>query len=167
MNNASGAITSASARNWTKVANTVSKSRSVLACRIWSCSPRVRAADCKFSRYVLCHKGAGRVDEERNDIRRGYQLAQQLQPLRPQLRVQVGHARDIAARSGKAGDKSSRDRVSSHLEDDGNRRWSPPLPPVPQACYRAQQSRSPDGEPNRPPTPAIDHSGRPPSGIRS
>ena len=39
----------------------------------------------------------------------------------PQLRVQVGHARDIAARSDKAGDKSGRDWVSSHLEYDRNR----------------------------------------------
>ena len=73
-------------------------------------------------RYGLCNKGAGRVDEKRNDVRRGYQLAQQFQPLRPQLRVHVGHAGDIAARSVEAGDKSSRDRISSDLEYDGNRR---------------------------------------------
>ena len=33
---------------------------------------------------------------------------QQLQPLRPQFCIQAGHARDIAPRSGEAGDKSSR-----------------------------------------------------------
>jgi hypothetical protein len=38
-------------------------------------------------RYALCNKGAGRVDEKRNDVRRGYQLAQQFQPLRNKLRI--------------------------------------------------------------------------------
>ena len=41
-----------------------------------------------------------------NDGRRGDQLVQQLQPLRPYLHVQRGHAREVAARSVQAGDKS-------------------------------------------------------------
>jgi hypothetical protein len=46
----------------------------------------------------------------------------QLKPLRSYLRSQVGHARDIAARPGKAGDKSNRDWVAPHQEHDRYRR---------------------------------------------
>ncbi len=42
--NASGLITSPSARCWTRVAKTMSKSLSVLACRTWSLSPSAPAA---------------------------------------------------------------------------------------------------------------------------
>jgi hypothetical protein len=122
MNIASGAITSASARNWAKVANYRIEVALGAGIQDMELQPEGAGSRLQVFRYVLCNKGAGRVDEERNDLRRGYQLAQQLQPLRPQLRVQSGHARDISARSGEAGDKSSRDRVSSHLEYDGNRR---------------------------------------------
>jgi hypothetical protein len=47
---------------------------------------------------------------------------QRLQPLRPHLNAQRGHARNVAARPVQAGDKSSFDRVDPCLEDDGNRR---------------------------------------------
>ena len=48
LKNGSLPITSAPACNRGKVAKTVSKSGSVLACRMWSCSVRVRAASCMF-----------------------------------------------------------------------------------------------------------------------
>ena len=41
-------MTSAPACNWIKVAKTVSKSRSLLACKTWSCSPRAWAAACEM-----------------------------------------------------------------------------------------------------------------------
>ena len=43
--------------------------------------------------------------------RRRDQLVQQLQPLRPQLQVQIAHARDVAARPVQAGDKAELDRI--------------------------------------------------------
>jgi len=45
-----------------------------------------------------------------------------LQALRPQLRVQVADAREVAARAGEARDKSRRHRVDPQLKNDGNRR---------------------------------------------
>ncbi len=66
--------------------------------------------------------GISRVDEDSHDGRRGDQLVQQLQPLGPQLHVQRGHAGEVAAGSVQAGDKSSRDRIATGLEDDRNRR---------------------------------------------
>src|SRR5262245_30618858 len=48
-----------------------------------------------------------------NDLRRRYQLAQQLQPLWRQLCVYIGHTCDVAA-------QSSRYRVGTRLEYDGN-----------------------------------------------
>ena len=52
----------------------------------------------------------------------GTNLVQQLQPLRPYLHVQRDHAREVAARSAEAGDKTSLDRVAAAVEDDRNRR---------------------------------------------
>ena len=60
----------------------------------------------QVSRLGLGNSGIGRVDEQGNDGRRGDQLVQQFQPLRPYLHVQDGHAREVAARSVQAGDKS-------------------------------------------------------------
>jgi hypothetical protein len=47
---------------------------------------------------------------------------QQAELLRPYLHAQVGHAREVAARSVQAGDKSHQDRIEPYLEDDRNRR---------------------------------------------
>ena len=66
--------------------------------------------------------GIGRVDEQRHDARRGKQLVQQFQPLRRYLHVQLGHARDVAARPVKAGDEAELDRVAARFEDDRNGR---------------------------------------------
>ena len=70
----------------------------------------------------LGKSGIGRVDEQRHDARRGNQLVQQFQPLRRYLHVQLGHARDVAARPVKAGDEAELDRVAAHFEDDRNGR---------------------------------------------
>src|SRR5262249_40568519 len=53
----------------------------------------------QVSCIYLGKSGIGRVDEVRKGARRGDQFVQQFQPLRRYLRVQVGHARDVAARS--------------------------------------------------------------------
>jgi hypothetical protein len=45
---------------------------------------------------------------------------QQLKPLRRYLHAQVGHARNIAARSVEAGNKSECDRISCDLEHNRN-----------------------------------------------
>ena len=81
---------------------------------------------------------------------------QHLQPLRRKLRVQRGHAREVAARSVQAGDKSKLHRVAPGGEDDWNcrsRRFG-------RQCRRnsdPRRSRPPVGEPGRPPVPGTDH----------
>jgi hypothetical protein len=47
---------------------------------------------------------------------------QQFRQLRSYLHVQLGHARDIAARSVEAGHKTEPDRVGGRFEDNGNDR---------------------------------------------
>src|SRR5260370_39538171 len=64
----------------------------------------------------------GRVEEQGDVGSRGYDLVQQLQPLRQQLRIQVGCAREVAAGPGETGDKSELDRVAADREDDRDRR---------------------------------------------
>ena len=50
----------------------------------------------------LGKNGIGRVDEERNDARRGDQLMQQLQSLRRYLLIQLSDAGDVAPRPVEA-----------------------------------------------------------------
>ena len=52
----------------------------------------------------LGKNGIGRVDEERNNARRGDQLMQQFQSLRRHLLVQLSDAGDVAARPDEARD---------------------------------------------------------------
>src|SRR5438552_9779623 len=110
LKNVSGLITSAFARSWTMVAKTGSKSRSVLAFSTWSCSPRARAAGCKARKKPSAILGLV-IDQQSNDGRCGYQFAQQFQPLRPHLYVQVRYAGQVAAGPVEAGDKPNLDRV--------------------------------------------------------
>ena len=98
-------------------------------------------------------------------LRRGDQLAQQLQPLRPQLGVQVADAGEVAARPGQAGDKSRRHRVDPPVERRSGSSSSLPWPPRTAAAHRAQSQRL-DAEPDRRPTPAIVRFGPPPSETR-
>src|SRR5216683_8325753 len=65
----------------------------------------------QVSRYGVGTSAIGRVDQYGEVRRCGDQLMQQVQPLRPQLHVQDAHARDVAARSAQAGDKSNLYRV--------------------------------------------------------
>ena len=68
----------------------------------------------QVSRLGLC-TGIGRVDEHRNNRRRGDQLAQQLQPLRPYLvQTQVVTPVMLPAGSVQAGDESRRDGVEPY-----------------------------------------------------
>jgi hypothetical protein len=57
--------------------------------------------------------GIGRIDEDRHDGHRGKKLVQQFQPLRRYHHVQLGYARDVAARSVKAGDESKSNWVAA------------------------------------------------------
>ena len=72
------------------------------------------------SRKVLSNARTGAVDEQSNDGRCGYQFVQQLQPLRPDLYVQIGYSRQVPAGSVQAGDKPNLDRVDRYREDDWN-----------------------------------------------
>jgi len=58
------------------------------------------------------------VDEHGHASGRGHQLAQEFQPLCPQLDTEKIDACRIAARPGKAGDKTRPDRVFGNGEDD-------------------------------------------------
>ena len=51
-------------------------------------------------------------------MRRRKQLVQQFQPLRRYLGVRLSHARDVAARTVKAGNEAELNRVGARLEDD-------------------------------------------------
>src|SRR5262249_50624073 len=62
------------------------------------------------------------VDECRHNGCCRDQLVQELQALRPYFQIQRSHARDIATRAAKAGNKPSRDWVGCYPEDDWNRR---------------------------------------------
>jgi hypothetical protein len=56
----------------------------------------------------------------RRDTSSGDQLMQQFQPLRRYLHVGLGDARDVAARTVKAGDEAEPDRIGRRFEDDRN-----------------------------------------------
>ena len=93
----------------------------------------------RISRYGF-GSGSGRVDEQGHDGRRGDQLMQQLQPLRPDLHVQDAHAREVASRPVQAGDKAKRQRVAPTTKRSGSSRLLPLLA-VPQGHSR--RSRPP------------------------
>jgi hypothetical protein len=146
-------MTSASVCSWTRVANTVSKSRSVLACRTCSCSPRVRAAACRSRTNGSPIVGLVGLT--------GQQFAQQLQPLRRYLDVQVGHARQVAAGSVQAGDEAEFNRIGGCGEDRGDRRGRRLGP----QGWWSQRALPPGDESAPPPAPAVARIGPPPSGI--
>jgi hypothetical protein len=66
----------------------------------------------------LSEGGTGRVNKHAETGRGGQQLVQQLEPLRPHLCIQVGHACQVAAGPAQACNKSNLDRVNSYPEDD-------------------------------------------------
>ena len=70
------------------------------------------------SQKALSNTRTGGIDQQSNDGRCGYQFAQQLQPLRPHLYVQVRYAGQVAAGPVEAGDKPNLDRVDRYREDD-------------------------------------------------
>src|SRR6267378_1258604 len=74
------------------------------------------------SQKALSNTRTGGIDQQSNDGRCGYQFAQQLQPLRPHLYVQVRYAGQVAAGPVEAGDKPNLDRVDRYREDDRNGR---------------------------------------------
>ena len=94
------------------------------------------------------------------------QLAQQSQPLRRQLGDEKIDAGRIAARPVEAGDQAELDGVVADAEHDRDRRGRRLGRERRRTCW-SRRSRSPGGGPDRPPAPATDHSGLPPSGIRS
>src|SRR5262249_12662710 len=109
--------------------------------------------------------GIGWVDERGNDGRRWYQLVRQLQSFRHYLHVQLGHARDVAARPIEASDETELNRIAGGGEDNGNRRNRPLLPPALQGYWR--RSLPPDDQPAQPPRPALVLFARPPSDTHS
>src|SRR5262245_13066734 len=113
---------SASGRSRTKVAKAASISRPVLALKTWICSPMARAASSTSRNVLSAFRGGGRIDEHGHTSRSGHQLTQELQPLCHQLTTEKIDTRHVAARAGKAGDKTEPHRVFVDGEDDGDRR---------------------------------------------
>ena len=65
-------------------------------------------------------RGIFRIDEEADHGAGGHQLAQQLEPLRPERIDQEGRARDVAARPVEACDKAEPHRIGPDREHDRN-----------------------------------------------
>ena len=166
MNIASGAITSASARSWAKVPNAVSNSRSVLAFRILSCSPSVRAVDCKSLDIVSAIKELVGLTRSATIFAVGTSSRSSSSRFGPSSVFKF--ATPVTLPPGRA-------RLATSPATTGSDPIWKTMGIVAVAAFAAsaagvlpaQQLHSLDGEPNRPPMPAIDHSGRPPNGIRS
>ena len=110
---------SASARSWTKVAKTASKSRSVLASRMWSCSPRVWAAAFRSPEKASARVGLVGSTSAPTILDTGQQFVQHLQPLRPYLTFRLVTPVRLPPGRFQAGDKSNLNRVDRYAEDDG------------------------------------------------
>ena len=67
-------------------------------------------------------RGIGRIDQHGNPNGLGHQVVQQPQPLGRNIRDEKIDAGRVAARPGKAGDKTQLDRVFADAEDDRDRR---------------------------------------------
>ena len=164
--NASGPITSAPARSWTKVA----KDRIEVAFGAGVAGHGAAARGCGPPPAGLSigprQVGLVGLTSTAMMVAVGTNSCSSSSRFGPSSALIRGHAREVAARSVQAGDKSDRDRVAAGHEDDRNRRGRRLCRPGPQECW-PRQSRSPDDEPDRPPAPAIDRIGPPPSGIRS
>jgi hypothetical protein len=66
-------------------------------------------------------RASRRVDEHGDPSCARHEFAQQFQPLCSQLAAEEINARQVAAWPGETGDKTTSDRVVSHIEDDGDR----------------------------------------------
>jgi hypothetical protein len=73
-------------------------------------------------RLQITYSGTRRVDEQRDAGGRRKKLVQEFEPLRSHLCIQRHYAREVAAWSAQAGDKSKFDRIARYVEDDRNRR---------------------------------------------
>jgi len=74
------------------------------------------------SQRDLGQRSKGWIDQHGHTSRCGYQLAQKFEPLCCQFAPEPIDACQIAARPGKAGDKTQLDRVFAADENDGDRR---------------------------------------------
>src|SRR6516164_4584444 len=84
--------------------------------------PKKPCGSLQVSRYYFRIAWICWVDECSHDGCCRDNLVQEFQALRPHFQIQRGHARDIATRAAKAGNKPSRDRIGCYPEDDWNRR---------------------------------------------
>ena len=121
MKNASGAITSAPTCSCANVAKTESKSRSLVACRIWSCRPKLPAVRCRSFDTDFAISGLVGLTRSATSVALGTNSRSSWSLFRHQFGVYVGYPGNIAARSREAGDKPSRDGINAHLEDNGDR----------------------------------------------
>ena len=108
----------------------------------------------------------GRVDEQRDGVAVGTSSCSNSSRFGASSACQMGYAGDVAARPVEAGDEAEPGPDRRRLRRRSEWSWSPPWPQVPQGC-RSRRSRPPDGEPDRPPAPAVDRIDPPPSDIRS
>ena len=104
-----------------RLAKAVSNSRSVLACRTWSCSPRVRAAACMSCVNVSARRISG-IDEHGNRVAVGITSCSSSSRFGPSSATNDAHASEVAARSVEAGNKPTLDRIEPAEKNDRNRR---------------------------------------------
>jgi hypothetical protein len=69
--------------------------------------------------------GTGWINEGTKKGRRGNQFMQQFEPLRPEVRTQRGHPREVASWMVEAGDKPARNWIAAQKKDDRNRHGRP------------------------------------------
>ena len=67
---------------------------------------------CLQVRHIPGRGDTGRIRDDSNNGSLRNELADQLEPLRPQLNAQVGRASDVGARSVEASDETELDRVA-------------------------------------------------------
>ena len=110
----------------------------------------------------------GRVDEQR-DCSRLWAPARAAAPAASPLARAVKKLTPVTLPPGRLrlATRPSFDRVAAAVEDDRNRRGRRLGRECRRGRRRSRQSPLPGGEPDRPPVPAVDRIGPPPSDIRS
>ena len=151
--------TSPPTRNWLSLAKASSISWSELTLRIWISRPNASAAACTCFRNASLNVSSVGLTSSAMTAALGINSLQQLQPFRCHQLVRLHDAGDVAARPAKAGDKAEFGLDRRPFRKQSEWSWLPPLlrQALPGCWWR--QSRSPPGEPDRPPAPAGDRCG--------
>src|SRR5262249_18943890 len=92
--------------------------------RCWNAKHEVAARACEPLPAGLAwwtrKSGIGRVDERSHECRSRDKLTHDFQPFRRYVDIQLGHARDVSARSIETGDKTEFDWITCKFKVDRN-----------------------------------------------